>query len=238
MFIKDLGLNGLEKTSTCMQLAKMSFISRLRVVEDVLVKVGNLIFPTDFYIIEINNEYVCTSRSILLGRPFLKTAKALINIDKGLLNVEFDCDIVSFNVFYDVNWSSNDHVSLCALNTLEPLELLETLQEHEQFNKLTDQATLKYVDNVFAKNEPSDDDLSIFLNFVGCVNEDHALVNEFASNGQHLSNNDFAYTNELDLGKNLDKDDEYILEFNDIDDRQDIDIHIKVCEKEHDLNIH
>ena len=39
-------------------------------------------------------------------------------MDKGLLSVEFDVDIVSFNIFDDVKFS-NDHVSLCVLNALE-----------------------------------------------------------------------------------------------------------------------
>ena len=150
---------GLEKTSICIQLVDSSFISPLGVVEDVLVKVGNLIFPTDSYIIEMNNEFAFTSPTILLGRPFLKIAKAIINADKGLLSVEFDGDVVSFNIFDDVKFS-NDHVSLCELDTLESLN---TLEEHDKFNELIDQATLEYVDNEIAKEEPSDDDLSILL---------------------------------------------------------------------------
>ena len=73
IIFKDLGLNGLEKTSICIQLTNQSFISPLGVVEDILVKVRNLIFPADFYIIERNNEYAHTSPNILLERPFLKT---------------------------------------------------------------------------------------------------------------------------------------------------------------------
>ena len=66
----------------------------------------------------MNNEYARSSPTILLGRTFMKTTKTIINVDKGLLSVEFDGDIVSFNIFYDVK-SSNDHVSLCAFDILE-----------------------------------------------------------------------------------------------------------------------
>uniref|UniRef100_A0A9I9EH58 Uncharacterized protein n=1 Tax=Cucumis melo TaxID=3656 RepID=A0A9I9EH58_CUCME len=46
----------------------------------------------------MNNKYACTSPTILLGRQFLKTAKAIINVDKGLPSVKFDGDVVSFNI--------------------------------------------------------------------------------------------------------------------------------------------
>ncbi|KAA0050551.1 uncharacterized protein E5676_scaffold945G00040 [Cucumis melo var. makuwa] len=174
---KDLGLNELEKTSICIQLADRSFISLLEIVEDVLVKVGNLIFPAEFYIIEMNNGYACTSPTILLGRPFLKTAKAKINVDKGLLNVEFG----------------------------------ETQEEHDKFNELFDQATLKHVEYEFAKNKPSNDDLSIFLDFVASVNDEHVLVDNLATNGHHVLDNDFASSNEHDLGRNINNDDEHTL---------------------------
>ncbi|KAA0054444.1 Retrovirus-related Pol polyprotein from transposon 297 family [Cucumis melo var. makuwa] len=120
----------------------------------------------------MNNEFARTCPTILLGRPFLKTAKAIINVDKGLLSVEFNGNVVSFKTIYDVK-SSNDHVSLCALDTFESLK---TLEEHDKFNELIDQATLEYVDNEFAKEKPSDD-LSIFLDFITSINDEHALEN-------------------------------------------------------------
>ena len=67
---KDLGLNRLEKMSICVQLVDRSFISQLGVVEDVLIKVGNLTFLVDFYIIEMNNEYAHTLPTTLLEDHF------------------------------------------------------------------------------------------------------------------------------------------------------------------------
>ena len=68
----------------------------------------------------------------------MKTTKVIINVDNGLLSVEFGGDVMSFNIFDNVK-SSNDHVSVCVLDTLESLE---TLEEHDKFNELIDQATL------------------------------------------------------------------------------------------------
>ena len=36
---------------------------------------------------------------ILLGRPFLKTARAMINVHDGVLTMEFDGEVVKFNLF-------------------------------------------------------------------------------------------------------------------------------------------
>ena len=221
---KDLGLNGLERTSICIQLVDWSFISSLGVVEDGL-------FPANFYIIEMNNEFARTSPTILLGRPFLKTAKAVINVDKGLLSVEFDGDVVSFNIFDDIK-SSNDHASLCALDTLESLE---TLEEQDKLNELIDQVTLEYVDNEFSKEKPSDDDLWIFLDFVTSINDEHALVDNVTTHKQHALGNNFASSKELDLERHIKDEDEQTLKDISIVNEQDPSIHIRKLKKENDL---
>ena len=47
------------------------------VLEDVLVKVGKFIFHVDFVIMKMEED---TQVSILLGRPFLATGAALIDV--------------------------------------------------------------------------------------------------------------------------------------------------------------
>ena len=39
-----------------------------------------------------------SSSSILLGRPFLKTSKTKIDVYNGTLNMEFDGEVINFNV--------------------------------------------------------------------------------------------------------------------------------------------
>ena len=39
---------------------------------------------------------------ILLGRPFLKTAKTKIDVDKGILTMEFDGETTEFDVFKEI----------------------------------------------------------------------------------------------------------------------------------------
>ena len=42
--------------------------------EDVLVRVGELIFPVDFYVLNMEAGFSRGSVPIILGRPFMKTA--------------------------------------------------------------------------------------------------------------------------------------------------------------------
>ena len=48
------------------------------VVEDVLVQVNDLVFPADFYVLDMENGDQTTP--ILLGKPFLKTSKIKIDV--------------------------------------------------------------------------------------------------------------------------------------------------------------
>ena len=53
------------------------------VVEDVIVKVENCYFPVDFIIVDMKSTKDLTDSPIILGRPFLVTAKAIMDWGKG-----------------------------------------------------------------------------------------------------------------------------------------------------------
>ena len=54
---------------------------------------------------------------ILLGRPFMKTANTTINVTSGKLTMEFDGDVIEYNI-YDMK-PIND-TSLCNINVINP----------------------------------------------------------------------------------------------------------------------
>ena len=60
-----------------------------RLVEDVLVKVKGLYIPADFIILEIGKD---EDESIILGRAFLATGKAVIDVDRGELVLQLNED--------------------------------------------------------------------------------------------------------------------------------------------------
>ena len=70
---KDLNLTSLKETKVIIQLADRSNSYLEGVVKDVLIRVNKLIFPVDFYIIDIDDEFALNPTHILLGRLFMKT---------------------------------------------------------------------------------------------------------------------------------------------------------------------
>ncbi|KAJ9188714.1 hypothetical protein P3X46_000083 [Hevea brasiliensis] len=108
---QTLNLGPLKETSIIIQLADRSNAYPLRVVEDVLVQVGGLIFPADFYILDMEDDSALPSNSalILFGRPFLKTVKTKINVDEGTLTMEFDGETVKFNIFDAMKYPADNH---------------------------------------------------------------------------------------------------------------------------------
>ncbi|KAK2375881.1 hypothetical protein QL285_076737 [Trifolium repens] len=65
-------------------LANQSTIYSAGTIEDVLVKVEDLVFPADFMILDIveNEEH-----PIILGRPFLETSRTLIDVEHAELTL-------------------------------------------------------------------------------------------------------------------------------------------------------
>ena len=65
------------------------------ILEDVLVMVGKFIFPVDFVIMQMEED---TQVPLLLGRPFLATGAALIDVQKGELTLRVGNEAVQFNI--------------------------------------------------------------------------------------------------------------------------------------------
>ena len=102
---------------------------------NVLVKVDKFIFPTDFIILDIEED---REVPIILGRPFLATGRALIDVSKGELKLRVQKEEVTFGVFHPIkNMHDNDNcfimdvVEAIVSNHLGPVEPLETSLTHE-----------------------------------------------------------------------------------------------------------
>ena len=65
------------------------------IIEDVLVKLGKFIFPADFIILDLEED---SEVPLLLGRPFLATGAALIDMQKGILTLRVGEEIADFNL--------------------------------------------------------------------------------------------------------------------------------------------
>ncbi|KAL2230537.1 UNVERIFIED_CONTAM: Retrovirus-related Pol polyprotein from transposon [Sesamum indicum] len=77
------------------------------VLEDVLVQVNELVFPVDFYVLDMREDDSPNSTSILLGRPFLKLARTKIDVHSGSLTMEFDGEIIRFNIYESMRYPTD-----------------------------------------------------------------------------------------------------------------------------------
>ncbi|XP_042448421.1 uncharacterized protein LOC122033464 [Zingiber officinale] len=116
-----LGIGPLQPTGVVIQLANQSFAHPVGVIEDVLVKVKELIFPADFYVLDMEGDALSSHVPIILGRPFLKTAKTKIDVHAGTLSIEFGETIVQYNILDAMKYPVEDH-SLLSIELFDELE--------------------------------------------------------------------------------------------------------------------
>nr|GEZ95088.1 reverse transcriptase domain-containing protein [Tanacetum cinerariifolium] len=85
--LKKLRLPTLNDTKMVLELADRTISNPTGVAENVFVKVGKFYFPADFVIL----DFVADPRvPLILGRPFLSTAHALIDIYEGEITLMHD----------------------------------------------------------------------------------------------------------------------------------------------------
>src|SRR4051812_7983259 len=77
---KRLCLEKLNPTDISLQMADKSTAVPIGICEDVLVEVANCLILTDFVVLDMPEDGIM---SIFLGRPFLNTAGAIIDCNKG-----------------------------------------------------------------------------------------------------------------------------------------------------------
>jgi hypothetical protein len=83
----------LEPTGMCLELADNSIRYPLGIAEDVPVKVGQHFIPVDFVVLEMGER---EKPPLILGRPFLKTVGATIDVGKGEIKFDINGERSSF----------------------------------------------------------------------------------------------------------------------------------------------
>lgn len=72
----------------------------------------------NFFILDMGNA--SNEVPILLGRPFLKTARTKIDVHTGTLSMEFDGDVIKFDIFDAMKFPSDEN-HICALDVIDEL---------------------------------------------------------------------------------------------------------------------
>ncbi|XP_027166138.1 uncharacterized protein LOC113766113 [Coffea eugenioides] len=122
-----MNIRPLKETGVIIQLADRSNAYPDGVLEDILVQIDNLIFPADFYVLDMEDDN-SNSSPILLGRPFLKTARTKIDVFTGTLTMEFDGDVIKFNIYDAMKYPGESH-SIFVIDVIDSLA-----QQNFEFN--------------------------------------------------------------------------------------------------------
>ena len=97
----QLGLGELKPTNITLSLADRSVKIPKGIVEDVLVKVDKFYYPVDFVVLDTEPiENGPNHVLIILGRPFLATANAIINCRNGIMQLNFGNMTLELNIFH------------------------------------------------------------------------------------------------------------------------------------------
>ncbi|GAU46855.1 hypothetical protein TSUD_385320 [Trifolium subterraneum] len=126
-----------------LSLADRSIVYPYGILHDVLVRVGEFIFPADFIIMDMAEDREV--ESLLLGRPFLATGRALIYVEMGELMLRTDEEKIMFNVFEAMKRHDDD--SDCfRVDVIE--EVVEDVHVEEQTSPPLERVIVNYIEKV------------------------------------------------------------------------------------------
>ena len=81
---KKLGFTQYKKYRLSLVLVDRSVKYPVGILEDLSIMVGNYEIPTDFVVLEMGEE---AADPLILGRPFLATAGAIVNVKEGKIDL-------------------------------------------------------------------------------------------------------------------------------------------------------
>lgn len=115
---KKLGIGASRQTTITHQLANRSICYRQGKIEDVLLRVDKLVFPSDFIIMDFNDD---EETLILLGRPFLAMGRTLRDVERGELTMRVNGQQVVFNLLSALNYPEEDYVDCSLISSWETM---------------------------------------------------------------------------------------------------------------------
>nr|GEY84264.1 reverse transcriptase domain-containing protein [Tanacetum cinerariifolium] len=130
---KKLGLPDLILTRMTLELANRTICTPDGITRDVFVPVGKFTFPADFFVIDYESD---PRVPLILGRPFLRTARALIDVYGKEMILRDGDERLTLNMKHDTASYSNhphrDSVNLINIFNLSSEDCLEDLVSKKQ----------------------------------------------------------------------------------------------------------
>ncbi|GKF46069.1 reverse transcriptase domain-containing protein, partial [Tanacetum coccineum] len=100
-----------------LELVDRSITQPIGISEDVDVKVGKFQFPDDFVVVDFDAD---PRVPLILGRSFLRTGRALIDVYEGELTLRVGKEAVTFNLDQTSRYSFNyDDNSVYRIDIIE-----------------------------------------------------------------------------------------------------------------------
>ncbi|GJT63861.1 reverse transcriptase domain-containing protein [Tanacetum coccineum] len=131
---KTLSLPELSTTRMTLELATRTIAVPEGIAEDVFVRVGKFTFPADFVVV----DYKVDPRvPLILGRPFLRTAHALVDIHGKKLALRVGDDELVFNVE-----SASKHPQKHSDNSIHNIDILDTTCDNHVYEVLNFQKSI------------------------------------------------------------------------------------------------
>ncbi|XP_071740346.1 uncharacterized protein [Rutidosis leptorrhynchoides] len=168
-----LGLEDLKPTRMGIRLANHSFDTSIGIAEDLIVRVSHpcpnkepLVFPTDFVVLELKED---TKVPIILGRPFLNIADAIIHVQHNQLSIGVGDERVICHVDKAIKQPKStddntcfqlDVIDLCVEHDLQELLEIDTagFVPMDGSNNFDLDAEFEYLMKVDADDESSDEE--------------------------------------------------------------------------------
>ncbi|GJT14431.1 reverse transcriptase domain-containing protein [Tanacetum coccineum] len=113
------------------RLADRSFQYPVGIAKNMLVEVGKFTFPVDFVILEMEED---SKVPLILGRPFLHTADAVIRVKQRQLNLGVGTERIIFNIDSAMKHSYSNDDTCFSIDVID--EILE-----EDFDALLDEGS-------------------------------------------------------------------------------------------------
>ncbi|XP_052627025.1 uncharacterized protein LOC128133572 [Lactuca sativa] len=119
-FFKKLDLPEPRPIRMAIHLANKTVTFPRGICEDLLVKVDKFVFPADFIILDMEAD---PQGPIILGRPFLNTASAIVDMRDSKLTLRVGDDSVTFGVDQAMKYSRSSDDTAFSIDMLD--EILE-----------------------------------------------------------------------------------------------------------------
>ncbi|GJU87071.1 reverse transcriptase domain-containing protein [Tanacetum coccineum] len=125
---KKLGLPELISTQMTLELANRAICTPEGIARDVFVPVGKFTFPADFVIVDYESD---PRVPLILGRPFLRTARALIDVHGEEMILRDGNERLTLNMRHDTSsYSTQPHqesINMIDVYNVSHEEILEDL---------------------------------------------------------------------------------------------------------------